>query len=185
MAYLAATAGIAGVFCSANLLLTFLLIRRVNGHSERLPRRRSGAAGLIPLPAGQPVPVLKVPTISGGTYSLGGTEGDRSLVAFLAPGCAACHEQLPELREYARTIPGGAARVLAVVLTHDRNTAGQFARELTEWASVTLESPHGTAQKAFSVSRFPTFYTLAGDGKIEAGGLAVRHLTAVRPDGRS
>lgn len=185
MAYLAATAGIAGLLCSANLLLTFLLIRRVNAHAERLPRRRVGSAGLVSLPAGQPVPVLTVPTISGEIYSLGGTEGDRSLVAFLAPGCAACHQQLPELREYARTIPGGAARVLAVVLTHDRGTAVKFARELTGWASVTLESPQGTAQKAFSVSSYPTFYTLAGDGKIEAGGLAVRHLAAARPDGRS
>ncbi len=75
--------------------------------------------------------------------------------------------------------------MLAVVLTHDRGTAVKFARELTGWASVTLESPQGTAQKAFSVSSYPTFYTLAGDGKIEAGGLAVRHLAAARPDGRS
>jgi hypothetical protein len=185
MAYLAATAGIAGLFCSANLLLTFLLIRRVNAHAERLPRRRFGSAGLVALSAGEPAPMLTVPTISGGTYSLGGTEGDRSLIAFLAPGCDACHQQLPELREYARTIPGGAARVLAVVRAHDQSVAVKFARELTGWASVALESPHGAAQKAFSVSSYPTFYTIAGNGKVEAGGLAVRHLAGARPNGRS
>jgi hypothetical protein len=185
MAYLAATAGIAGLLCSANLLLTLLLIRRVNAHAERLPRRRFGSANLVSLPAGEPAPVLTVPTISGGTYSLGGAEGDRSLIAFLAPGCAPCHQQLPELREYARTIPGGATRVLAVVLTHEQSTAVKFARELTGWASVTLESPHGTIHRAFSVSSYPTFYTVAENGKIEAGGMAVRHLVAARTDGRS
>jgi hypothetical protein len=176
MTYLSVAICIAGVVVSFNLLLTFLLIRRVNRQGERLGQRRP--AQFFALPSGGRIPALTVPTISGGTYSLGGPDGNRSVVAFLSPDCPACHRQLAELKEYARTIPGGADRVLAVVLARNQSSATDLAHELTGWASVTLEPPQGTAQKAFSVSSYPSFYALAGDGKIEAGAMTVRHLAA-------
>jgi hypothetical protein len=178
MTYLSVATAFAAVLVSANLLLTFLLIRRVNRHGERLARRGSGPARFFALPSGGKVPALTLPTISGGTYSLGGQERGRSVVAFLSSECPACQRQIQELREYARTMPGGAARVLAVVQARDTESATDFVRELTGWASVALEPPQGTAQRAFSVSSYPSFYALADDGRIEAGAITVRHLAA-------
>jgi hypothetical protein len=180
MTYTAVTAGLGGVLCSFNLLLTFLLIRRVNAYGKKLgPRVTWTPAGVLAGVAGVEVPAITVPTVSGGMYSLRDVRGDRSLVAFLAPGCTPCHNQVPELREYARTIPGGASRVLAVVLANDREMAADFARELAGWASVTLEPPMGVAHSAFAVANYPTYYTLGRDGTIEAGAMTVPVLAAV------
>ncbi len=173
-----AATGFVGALCLTNLLLTFLLIRRVNRHSQRLARRGAGPAPRLALPAGGTVPMFTVSTIFGGTYSLASPDHERSLVAFLAPGCPPCHRQIPELRDYASSIPGGARRVLVVVLSHSQNATPDFAYELADWASVTLEPPDGSIQKIFAVSSYPSFYTLTGDGRIEAGSPTVRHLVA-------
>jgi AhpC/TSA family len=183
LTYLVAAASFAGVACSVNLLLTFLIIRRVNRHSTQLARRVPWLAPLS-LPSGATVPAFTVPTVSGGTFSLTDLGETPGMIAFLSAGCSQCHDQIPELKAYASTIPGGAARVLAVVRSRDPAMAAEFAHELTGWASVTVEQPQGAMQKIFSVSGVPRFYIVAGDGKIKASGITVRNMAAVVPEGQ-
>jgi peroxiredoxin len=168
---------VAGVLCLANLALTFTLVRRVRRQDERIaaaPRFRAGTA----LPPGSTVGDFTAITAAGEPRSLEGLAGGRALVAFFSASCSSCRKQLPEFLELARTIPGGAGQVLAVVAGEEKASA-EFAVGLGEEASVVFEQPHGPLSTAFSVRGFPSFYLVGADGRIESSGLALAAL--VRP----
>jgi hypothetical protein len=60
---------------------------------------------------------------------------------------------------------------------HGDRAAG-FAAELDGVASIALEPPMGPAQKAFSISGYPSFFTLDERGRVEASGMSVSRLPA-------
>jgi peroxiredoxin len=135
------------------------------------------------LPTGSKAPEFEATTVSGMRYSLADLTGSRSAVAFFSVSCTPCHTQLPEFVAYARTIPGGASQVIAVVSgdgEHEREAAAHFTDELAAVASVVVEPRQGPLATAFSVQGFPTFYALDESGRIEAGGVAVRMISAPR-----
>lgn len=187
MEFLTMSLGIVGAGLLINLALTFALVRRVRRHGEQLARfpfKVFDSEMMDGLRAGSKVPDLKVRTISGETRSLagtggtsatGGTGGTRSVIGFFSVGCPACEKQLPEFKEYARTIPGGASQVLAVISGNEAAAAG-FARELEGVAEVVLEPHRGSAQQAMSVSTFPAFYLLDAGGHVQIAGRSVRRV---------
>ncbi|MBV9448277.1 MAG: TlpA family protein disulfide reductase [Streptosporangiaceae bacterium] len=181
MTYLAVAVALLGALSILNLLLLFLVIRRLRGHTEQLSRQpRFG--GPPRLPAGTEIPEFTATTVSGATISLAELRGSRSAVAFLSVGCAPCRDQLAEFIEFARTIPGGAAQVLAVVIAHDPDRAGEFIEALEGSATVAMEEARaGSAQNAFSVQGFPSFFVLDEHGRVENSGPTVRRLTANQP----
>ena len=175
MSYVDAAAALLGALCLVNLALTFTLVRRVRRQDERIaaaPRFRVQAG----LPPGTKVGDFTAVTVTGERRSLGDLAGARSLVAFFSPTCGPCRKQLPEFAEFARTIPGGAAQVLAVV-AGDENQAAEFAAGLDGAASVVAEPAHGPVATAFSARGFPSFYLVGADGRVESSGLALSVLT--------
>lgn len=180
MPYLAVAVALTGVLSVVNLLLLFVVIRRLRGHAEQLSRQpRFG--GPPRLPAGTEIPEFTAATVSGATVSLAGLRGSRSAVAFLSVGCPPCRDQLPEFTEFARTIPGGAAQVLAVVIAHDPDRAGEFIEALEGSATVAMEEARtGAVQKAFAVQGYPSFFVLDERGLVETSGPTVRSLTVTQ-----
>jgi peroxiredoxin len=171
-----------GALSLINLMLTFAVIRQLRRHGE-LPSHGPGLDTHRPpwhLPPGTPAPEFTAETVTGETISLSDLTGSRSVVAFLAMNCAPCREQLPQLREYASSIPGGAAQVLAVVIG-DREKADRYMRELSGVATVVVEPIHGPVVQAFSVGGYPTIYALDERGQIQASGGAVRQIIAASP----
>jgi peroxiredoxin len=171
-----------GVLSLLNLALTFALMKYVRRHGAR-PAGRAPAVGrpLTGLPTGGPAPEFTGTAVSGEAVSLGDLTGARSVVAFLGANCPPCRIQLPEFRDYARSVPGGAAQVLAVVMGPE-NLAAEYAEELSGTATVVLEPPGGgPVVQAFSVSAYPTFYVLDEQGRVESAGAAIRHLTTPTP----
>lgn len=173
---------IVGVLCAANLLLTFMVIRWARQQFREFASRRPIAiAGRL---VGSKAPQFEVRTIAGTAVTLADLTGARSAVAFLSVNCGPCRAQLPEFVEYARTVPGGASQVLAVVggdSEHDQAAIDEFVAELEGVASVVVEPARtGAASKAFSVMGWPTFYAIDESGQIEAGGAAVRMLSTAQ-----
>src|SRR6266853_1782230 len=65
----------------------------------------------------------------------------------------------------ARTIPGGAGQVLAVIAGEEKDAA-KFGAELGEVASVVIEPGHGPVATAFSTYGRPSFYLVGADGRV-------------------
>jgi peroxiredoxin len=180
MGFLTMSLGIVGAGLLINLALTFALLRRVRRHGEQLARfpfkMFDSAMMGDGLRAGSKVPDLKVRTVSGETRSLAGTGGTHSVIGFFSVGCPSCEKQLPEFKEYARTIPGGVSQVLAVISGNEAAAAG-FARELEGVAEVVLEPHRGSVQQAMSVSTFPALYLLDAGGQVQIFGRSVQRLS--------
>jgi thiol-disulfide isomerase/thioredoxin len=166
-----------GALCLLNLSLALAVIRRLRQHDEQLARRPGADARVTLLPAGTEVPEFTVTTLSGQPRSLSDLIGSRSLIAFLSPTCPPCRAQVPDLRAYASDLPGGAAQVL-VIVSGIGDRAAELTAELDGVASIAVEPPMGTAQHAFSVSGYPSFFTLDERGRVEASGMSVRRLPA-------
>jgi peroxiredoxin len=120
-------------------------------------------------------------TTSGGAVSLAGLRGSRALVGFFDPGCAPCHEQVPEFVELAKTLPGGPSQVLAVVSGRP-DQAAEFAARLDGVASVVLENSEdgrmGPVAHSFSVFGWPSFYLLDASGTVESSAPSISMLLA-------
>jgi len=171
---------VVGVLCLVNLMLTLVVIRRVRLHGEKLTAGPMFRGETMTLPAGTRVPEFSVTATSGERRTLADLTGSRSLVGFFSPHCPPCHGQLPEFNDLARSIPGGAAQVLAVI-TGEADAAADFGAELATVATVVTEPPNGPAATAFSAHGRPCFYLVGADGQIEASGRTVRRLTSAVP----
>jgi len=172
MSYLAAAVVLLGVLCGLNLVMMLAIVRRLRQLAERAPE------DAVRLPPGVLAPEFSAATVSGSVISLSGLTGARSMVAFLAANCPPCHEQVPSFAAYARSVPGGAAQVLAVVVGGTDAETAQLAGDLEGTASVALESVAGPLQKAFSVTGFPTFYLLDDMGRIQVSAPTMRGVPA-------
>jgi thiol-disulfide isomerase/thioredoxin len=174
-----------GVLSLVNFVLTFAVIRQLRRFGEQLAGR--GAGRRLPewhIQAGSPIPEFTATTFSGGRVSLSDLTGARSVVAFLFVGCAPCRALLPELARYARSFPGGAAQVLAVVVKAEgerEENPHDYVRELAGAATVVVEPRGGPTAQAFSVSGYPTIYLLDERGRVETSGWAVRQIAAAAP----
>jgi hypothetical protein len=102
------------------------------------------------------------------------------VIGFFSPGCAPCHDQVAAFAAFARALPGGADRALAVISGGHSAARGQdggaddFARQLADVAHVVREpSAAAAAAAALAVSGFPSFILLDAGGRVEAGAHAV------------
>lgn len=138
---------------------------------------RNGLRSTQRLPPGARIPDFAATTLTGQQVTLASLTGARSLVGFFAAGCRPCHEQLPEFAEHARRF-AGAEHVLAVVAgPGDDASMGTFASTLAGIAAVASEPLQGgSAQKAFSVPGFPSYYVLDEQGLVESSAPAAALL---------
>ena len=180
MSYLTGAVALLGVLCLVNLTLTFTMIRRLREHAAQLAEKSAFASPAVArrLPPGAMAPEFTATTVNGELRSLTDFSGALSLVAFFVPGCAPCHQQLPEFAELALRVPGGAGHVLAVISgNQDQDEAKEIAASLDGIASVVVEATRGPFATAFSNSGYPSFYAIGPDGRIQASGPAVRMVT--------
>jgi peroxiredoxin len=164
-----------------NLLLTFGVIRRLREHSEQLAANAPNRT----IPVGATVPEFSATSERGAVVSTATLRGDGALVAFMAPDCAACTEQLPAVRERLAATVGGQTAVL-VVFTRLREatdpndaSAAELAESLGVAGSAALivhEPLDGTLQTTFQVAAFPAFYLVDPDGKVAAASNGIADL---------
>src|SRR2546421_2448491 len=113
MIYLAPAVVLVGALCLLNLALSLAIIRRLRRQAEH--DTQGVESSRVTLPKGTPLPELTVESTDDVSVSTVDLYGERSLIAFFAATCQPCRTALPEFADLARTHPGGAKQVLAVV----------------------------------------------------------------------
>jgi peroxiredoxin len=176
MAYLAAAVVFVGLLCFLDLLLSLAIIRRLRQEQSQHPHP-AGAPGVqaTTLPVGTLAPEFTAITTTGAARTRDSLAGQRSVVAFFAAACDTCRTQLDDFADYARSVPGGAGQVLAVV-SGDPDQARDIVRKLDGPVSIALEPDDSPTATAFSVWGFPSFYALDEDGRIRSAGMSVSRL---------
>lgn len=180
------TIAVVGVsaLCLVNLWLIVAMARKLRSHGEQLAHGGHRPRPAVGLPPGTPVPEFTVTTMTGATVSAADLRGQRSVIGFFSPDCAPCREQVPVFTAFARTLPGGAARPLAVISGQGTapdadDGADHLARQLAEVAHVVRGPSAGVAATALAVSGFPTFILLDAAGRVAAGAHAVAPIAGI------
>lgn len=177
MPYLAAAVVLLGLLCVLNLALTLAIARRL--------RERAGPTGSprreqVLAPPGGRVGAFTA-TAHDGSAVTGGELAAGTVVGFFTPDCEPCRLALPQFARYAGAVPGGPARVLAVITVPEGEeaVAAAPAALLDPVARVVVEPPRGPVQRAFGASAFPVFGLLAADGRIAASAATPEALPAL------
>ncbi|MEU7133661.1 hypothetical protein [Streptomyces sp. NPDC046261] len=138
-----------GVLCSLDLLLTVGVIKRLREHTELLSRKGDQPS----LATGEEVGPFAVTSVDGEAVSDRAIDTE-TVVAFFSTTCGPCKEKLPKFVEYARSVPGGRARVIATVIGEGDEVAPMVAA-LRPVARVTTEDASGVMGEAFKVMAYP------------------------------
>ncbi|MFB7499269.1 TlpA disulfide reductase family protein [Streptomyces sp. NPDC056161] len=162
MIYLIAAVAFAGTLGALNLVLLLGVIRRLREHTDLLAQGATGGRELPVIAVGERVGAATAVTEGGAEISTARL-ADGTVVAFFAPDCGPCREKVPAFAQFARRVPGGRDRVLAVVV----DTVGDgslFVDALGGVAQVVVETPDGPLSDAFQVRAFPTVLRVARQG---------------------
>jgi hypothetical protein len=144
-----------GLLSALNLLLSFGLVRRLREHTKLIDAMYE-TADSTPAAVGD----FRVTTVDGA--ALGRDDlAPATVVAFLAPGCQGCHEQLPALLDWARG--QDRQRVVAVVDGRGDDPADLVA-PLRGVARVVVDT--GAVASAFGVRSYPRFCVLGPDASL-------------------
>jgi thiol-disulfide isomerase/thioredoxin len=156
-----------------NLALTLALARRL----------RTGTAtqsGLRLLSPGERVGTFAVTTTDGVQISDERLFAGTGLVAFLAPSCSPCQEQLPRVLNRAAEI-ADPCRVLAVVVDDHENPADVASEvaALRGSAQVVVARTGDRLMSAFGVDAYPALFLIDSDARVKAAGHDIGQLPAL------
>jgi hypothetical protein len=178
---LIAIAVLVGILCLACLLLTLAVVRRLREHTklidalyEAVDLGGLGGAASGGVPVGELVGDFAATTVDGGRVSRD-VLPEGTVVAFLSPDCAGCHEQLPELASWAAG--QDRSRVLAVVDGRSGDPA-PLVSTLSPVAQVIVEDAPAQVADAFKIQSFPTFCQVGAGGRVLATVRRISRLPA-------
>ncbi|MBO3744376.1 TlpA disulfide reductase family protein [Actinoplanes flavus] len=158
MSLLAAALAVVAAVTALNLLLTVGLVKRLREHTVLL----SDLGGTAPVIAvGAEVGDFTATAVSGISISRADLT-DETLVGIFSVTCRPCRATVGDFAAYARTMPGGRGRVLAVVVG-DPADAASFVSALSPVAHVVVEDSGGPVGAAFQAQAFPTMLRVAPD----------------------
>ncbi len=100
---LAAVVAVVGVVATADLLLSFAVVRRLA--ALEAPGGRPGAAALDSPAAGDRVGEFRARLLDGGEFTRADLAGASVLVVFVMPGCEPCQTVLADLRALPEPLP--------------------------------------------------------------------------------
>jgi hypothetical protein len=179
VAYLVAAVLAVGVLGLLNLLLTVGVVRRLRQLTAAPGALPPGLHDALP-PVGSTVADFSTTTVDGMTVSRHDLD-DGTLVGFFSLGCDACVPAVPAFTTAARTFPGGASRVIAVVAGTGEARAAMLDA-LTPVARVVVEPPGAAGMvSAFGVTSFPAATLVDADGRIRWSGPDVAALPVPVP----
>lgn len=160
------------------LLLLLGLTRRLRSLTDRLVDLEQKRLALNALPAGTTIDQFEVSSFDGERLTDAWLAGEETIVAFVAYGCPSCKSQLPALRAQAES----GERVLAVVARVPGETPDLTGMRETLGDAVVLaeEEFGGSAQTAFQIDSFPTFFLIDSASTPVTMSAGVRDLVRAR-----
>ncbi|MFG1805964.1 hypothetical protein [Streptomyces sp. NPDC049040] len=173
MPYLVTLVVVLTALCLLDLALTVGVVRRLREHTELLGRRpaagsRAPAERLAILPEGEVAADFEAAATDGSTVSRAAIDTPL-LVGVFSPTCDTCHEALPGFLDLAARVPGGAAKVLAVVVAGMGDT-GPLCAKLEPVSRVVVERMGGALTSALTIRAFPAFALVGSGGRIMVSG---------------
>lgn len=152
-----------------NFLLTFALIRKVNGISR--PGRNVGQPMHSKefLKVSEIAPDFEAETLSGERVTLADYAQRKVAFLFMSPGCRPCREAAPTLEEL-QPKAAQAGVTLCLVITAERDQAQAFVTELAISLPVLVTSPGGQFQTDYKVGGTPFYCLVDEQGHVEATG---------------
>jgi hypothetical protein len=185
MSYLAVAVTGVAVLSLVNSWLIIALARKLRGQGAGHAHQPSRPRPVVGLPPGTQVPEFTATTMAEVTVTAEDLRGERSVIGLFSPGCAPCHEQSPAFAAFARALPGGVTRTLAVICGGHHTAeaadgdAARLAGQLAEVTDVVGGSSAGIVAAALGVSGFPSFIVIDAGGRVEAGAHTVAAITGI------
>ena len=165
MEFLVAVVALIGALTVLNLLLIMAVIRRLKKmNSLSVP----DGSDIPELPIGIRIPDFRAESTSGAVVTTGDLIGSESVFAFFDTGCSVCKTTIPKLIDHANAQGLKADHVIAVV--GGRDSAAEYVDGLDGAATVIVEDSLGPVAAAFSISGFPAFVVVDGDGRVLRAG---------------
>ena len=167
MSVLAAAVVVLTLITLVNLLLVLGVIRRLR--TQAGPRPAANPFGLadaepLVLPAGSPLPDLRLPGVDGTPLALRDLADRRVLMAFLSEGCGSCHLELPRIRDLAARAAADGAAVVIVVLTDHGDP--ELEEPFAGLATVTRDAARGPLSREFGITSFPSYLVFDHDALV-------------------
>lgn len=152
-----------------NLLLVLGVIRRLRTLAG--PPRPADPFGLadaepLTLPAGSPLPDIRLPGVDGTALALRTLADRRVFLAFLSEGCSSCHQELPKVRDLAARAAAEGAAVVVVVLTDHGDP--ELEEPFAGIAAVTRDSARGPLSREFGIMSFPSYLVFDHDTLVSS-----------------
>jgi peroxiredoxin len=162
-----------------HVLLTFALVRKVNGINQA---SSNGGRPMPPkefLKVGQPAPDFAAETLGGEPVTLADYASRKVAFLFMSPGCAPCCEAISTLEELQpRAAQAGVS--LNLVMTSNREQAQAFVNELAVSLPILVTPSAGQFKSDYKVGGTPFYCLVNEQGQVEATGFfddAWRSLT--------
>ncbi len=141
-----------------------VLARRIRDITARVDKYLSVSDGGLPDP-GTPIPEFSATSVDGVPVSKDDLSGANRVFAMLSTDCAACHDQLPALRDLGPT--QSSQPIVVVVGAPERRSA--MVSALAGNTIVVEEPDDGPIADAFEIQEFPAVL-VAGNGVVRASG---------------
>lgn len=173
----AAVAGVAVVIAAVQTVVLLRLLRRYGAALVRLESLDTAAG--MPKAAAGPAPAFTLADVAGRPVSLATLrgEGRRVLLVFADTACGPCHDLLPDIALWQRTLGPGVP--VAVVATGDR---GRLAADAAAHGLVdVLFDADGAVSRSYRLNGTPSAVLIEADGTAGppvAGAPAIRAVVA-------
>jgi len=154
-----------GLMASANLLVTFAVIRRIAAVEGANGAPRPGVP-LVP-DVGREVADFAAALLSGGEISRRELAGRSVIAIFVSPGCSPCRELIALLKSGRG--PVDAPLLIFIAGSADDTVVLDTAAELSFSTWIGAADPAGPVTKAFGVLGYPTVLRV-DDGVVTAAG---------------
>ncbi|MBI2977143.1 MAG: TlpA family protein disulfide reductase [Chloroflexi bacterium] len=136
------------------------------------------AEGVFP---GKIAPDFRLPTLGGGTVTLGEHRRHRVLLNFFASWCGACRKEMPGVQAQAEKHAAHDWVVLGVNVMEDRDTALAFRDEFELTFPILLDE-RGLVTRLYLVTGTPTNLFINRDGVIverQLGYMSEAHIATI------
>ncbi len=117
------------------------------------------------LEAGSQAPEFTADTVVGGNVSVGGGEGEPTLLAFFWSDCPACNEEAPVISDLQNQYEDLRVVMVGIDGRDTPETVGEFVNDYDIQGPAVYDPPLGND---YNVSAYPTNYFIDGNGEIVA-----------------
>ena len=149
-----------------HILLTFALVRKVNGLNQASNNGGRPMPSKEFLKVGQAAPDFEAETLGGDPVTLADYAGRKVTFLFMSPGCAPCREAIPMLEELQpRAAQAGVS--LSLVITGSQEQAQAFVNELAVSLPVLVTPPAGQFKSDYKVGGTPFYCLVNEQGQVE------------------